>query len=166
MEPSSAAKKTPRGSRRKARQSLSALCPRSGLCSLRSRSGVLPVLSDGAIPTAPRLISGRMGGGLSLSRRGAVQKARAAPVPGQTQKRWQRVSASAFLYDALYDRPHPDGGKAAVFAAGGVPFEALAYVFGRDPMYWYRAYVSLERPVGRRHHDQNSRPLADAWDRR
>ncbi len=28
----------------------------------------------------------------------------------------------------------------------GVPFEAIAYVFGRDPMYWYRAYVSLGRP--------------------
>ena len=27
----------------------------------------------------------------------------------------------------------------------GVSFEALAYVFGRDPMYWYRAYVSLGR---------------------
>ncbi|MEM7126533.1 MAG: hypothetical protein AAF702_09420 [Chloroflexota bacterium] len=25
----------------------------------------------------------------------------------------------------------------------GVPFEALSYLFGRDPMYWYRAYVSL-----------------------
>ena len=24
----------------------------------------------------------------------------------------------------------------------GVPFEALAYVFGRDAMYWYRVYVS------------------------
>lgn len=28
----------------------------------------------------------------------------------------------------------------------GVPFEALSYVFGRPPMYWYRAYVSLGRP--------------------
>jgi hypothetical protein len=27
----------------------------------------------------------------------------------------------------------------------GVPFEALTYVFGRHPMYWYRAYVSLGR---------------------
>jgi hypothetical protein len=27
----------------------------------------------------------------------------------------------------------------------GVPFEALASVFGRNPMYWYRAYVSLGR---------------------
>jgi hypothetical protein len=25
----------------------------------------------------------------------------------------------------------------------GVPFEALAYVFGRNPMYWYRIYLSL-----------------------
>ncbi len=28
----------------------------------------------------------------------------------------------------------------------GVPFEALAYVFGRDPMYWYRAYLAFGRP--------------------
>jgi len=27
----------------------------------------------------------------------------------------------------------------------GVPFEALAYVFGHDPMYWYRAYISFGR---------------------
>jgi len=25
----------------------------------------------------------------------------------------------------------------------GVPFAALTYVFGRDPMYWYRAYMIL-----------------------
>lgn len=28
----------------------------------------------------------------------------------------------------------------------GVPFEALTYVFGHSPMYWYRAYVGLGRP--------------------
>ncbi len=27
----------------------------------------------------------------------------------------------------------------------GVPFDALAYVFGRNPMYWYRIYLSLGR---------------------
>lgn len=27
----------------------------------------------------------------------------------------------------------------------GVPFEALAYVFGRNSMYWYRIYISLGR---------------------
>ena len=27
----------------------------------------------------------------------------------------------------------------------GVPFEALAYVFGRNAMYWYRIYLSLGR---------------------
>lgn len=29
----------------------------------------------------------------------------------------------------------------------GVPFEALAYVFGRNPMYWYRAYLVFGRPT-------------------
>ena len=27
----------------------------------------------------------------------------------------------------------------------GVPYEALAYVFGKDPMYWYRAISALGR---------------------
>ena len=36
--------------------------------------------------------------------------------------------------------------KALYFRRWGVPFEALAYGFGRNPMYWYRAYVSLGRP--------------------
>lgn len=27
----------------------------------------------------------------------------------------------------------------------GIPFEAIAYVFGRNAMYWYRAYCSLSR---------------------
>ena len=27
----------------------------------------------------------------------------------------------------------------------GVPFDALAYVFGRDAMFWYRATISLGR---------------------
>ncbi len=27
----------------------------------------------------------------------------------------------------------------------GVPFEALAYVFGRNAMYWYPIYLSLGR---------------------
>jgi hypothetical protein len=28
----------------------------------------------------------------------------------------------------------------------GVPYDALSYVFGRDPMFWYRATTSLGRP--------------------
>jgi hypothetical protein len=28
----------------------------------------------------------------------------------------------------------------------GVPFDAIAYVCGRDPMFWYRAWLSLGRP--------------------
>ena len=35
--------------------------------------------------------------------------------------------------------------KALYYRRWGVPFDALAYGFGRDPMYWYRAYVSLGR---------------------
>jgi hypothetical protein len=28
----------------------------------------------------------------------------------------------------------------------GVPFDAIAYVMGKDPMYWYRASMALGRP--------------------
>ena len=28
----------------------------------------------------------------------------------------------------------------------GVPYEAIAYVMGKDPMYWYRAALALGRP--------------------
>lgn len=35
--------------------------------------------------------------------------------------------------------------KALYFRRWGVPFDALAYGFGHNPMYWYRAYVSLGR---------------------
>ena len=35
--------------------------------------------------------------------------------------------------------------KALYLRRLGVPFEALAYVFGRDAMFWYRATVSLAR---------------------
>lgn len=35
--------------------------------------------------------------------------------------------------------------KALYLRRWGVPFDALAYVFGRDAMFWYRAYISLGR---------------------
>lgn len=37
--------------------------------------------------------------------------------------------------------------KALYLRLWGVPFEALAYVFGRDENYWYRAYQALGRLV-------------------
>lgn len=36
--------------------------------------------------------------------------------------------------------------KALFLRQWDVPFDALAYVFGRDPMYWYRAWCALGRP--------------------
>jgi hypothetical protein len=36
--------------------------------------------------------------------------------------------------------------KALYLRHWGVPFAALAYVFGRDAMFWYRAWLSLGRP--------------------
>src|SRR5262249_7324323 len=36
--------------------------------------------------------------------------------------------------------------KALYLRQWDVPFEALAYVFGRDAMYWYRAWLAFGRP--------------------
>jgi hypothetical protein len=36
--------------------------------------------------------------------------------------------------------------KALFLRQWGVPFDALAYVFGRDAMFWYRAWLSFGRP--------------------
>jgi len=36
--------------------------------------------------------------------------------------------------------------KALYLRKWGVPFDALAYVFGRNPMFWYRAYLTLGKP--------------------
>ena len=39
----------------------------------------------------------------------------------------------------------PEVEKALYLRRWGVPFDALAYVFGRNAMFWYRAYLSLGR---------------------
>ena len=36
--------------------------------------------------------------------------------------------------------------KKPSICASGVPFDALAYVFGRDAMFWYRAWLAFGRP--------------------
>jgi hypothetical protein len=36
--------------------------------------------------------------------------------------------------------------KALYLRQWGVPFDALAYVFGRDAMFWYRAWLTFGRP--------------------
>ena len=36
--------------------------------------------------------------------------------------------------------------KALFLRQWGVPFDALAYVFGHDAMFWYRAWLNLGRP--------------------
>lgn len=51
--------------------------------------------------------------------------------------------------------------KALYLRRWGVPFEALAYVFGHNAMYWYRIYTSLGRPsiVGTTVKDPDKLPL-------
>jgi hypothetical protein len=50
--------------------------------------------------------------------------------------------------------------KALDLRQWGVPFDALAYVFGRDAMYWYRAWLAFSRPslVGTTVQDPESVP--------
>ena len=36
--------------------------------------------------------------------------------------------------------------KALYLRQWGVPFDALAYVFGRNAMFWYRAWLAFGRP--------------------
>ena len=42
------------------------------------------------------------------------------------------------LCNALHGRLHQRRGETSVFTSLGVPYWALAYVFGRDVQYWYR----------------------------
>lgn len=57
--------------------------------------------------------------------------------------------------------PVEDVEKPLFFRRWGVPFEALVYGFGKDPMFWYRAYCSLGRPsvVGATIKDPKRLPL-------
>ena len=51
----------------------------------------------------------------------------------------------AFLMPYLIGRTD-DVERALYLRQWAVPFEALAYVFGRDAMFWYRAWCALGRP--------------------
>ena len=44
--------------------------------------------------------------------------------------------------------------KALYLRQWGVPFDALAYVFGRDAMFWYRAWLAFGRPSLLWHHGE------------
>jgi hypothetical protein len=61
------------------------------------------------------------------------------------------VSGAVFTLRPSFVLPYgiartEDVEKALFRRQWGVPFAALAYVFGRDAMYWYRAWMSLGRP--------------------
>src|SRR6266446_5804956 len=62
-----------------------------------------------------------------------------------------KTTAGVFLVRPSFLLPSMAGRTEAVEKAlslrhWGVPFDALAYVFGRDAMYWYRAEMALGRP--------------------
>ena len=63
-----------------------------------------------------------------------------------------KATAAVFLVRPSFLMPSMVGRTEAVEKAlylrhWGVPFDALAYVFGRDAMYWYRAELALGRPT-------------------
>ena len=63
-----------------------------------------------------------------------------------------KATAEVFLVRPSFLMPSMVGRTEAVEKAlylrhWGVPFDALAYVFGRDAMYWYRTEMALGRPA-------------------
>jgi hypothetical protein len=51
----------------------------------------------------------------------------------------------AFVMPSMIARP-AEGEKALYRRQWGVPFDALAYVFGHDALFWYRAWLACGRP--------------------
>ena len=145
MEPSSAAKKTPGGSRRKARS----LC-----LPFASEAAYARCVADRAYyrrylmeqyQQHPELFPSGWAAGFHFH--GVVQSKK----QGLRQCRVKLKSdGSVYQLRPSFMMPYMIGRtqmveKPLFLRRWGVPFEALAYVFGRDPMYWYRAYVSLGR---------------------
>jgi hypothetical protein len=70
---------------------------------------------------------------------------------GLCQRRIQcKATGESFQIRPCFILPYMTGqtkdvGKALFLRKFGVPFHALAYVFGNNPMYWYRLEVSLGR---------------------
>jgi hypothetical protein len=63
-----------------------------------------------------------------------------------------KATTEVFLVRPSFLMPYMVGRTEAVEKAlylrhWGVPFDALAYVFGRDAMYWYRTEMALGRPA-------------------
>jgi hypothetical protein len=72
--------------------------------------------------------------------------------PGVTLRRIKlKATGAVFTVRPSFLMPYGIGRtevveKALYLRQWGVPFEALAYVFGRNAMFWYRAWLSLGRP--------------------
>ncbi len=80
-----------------------------------------------------------------------------------------KTTGAVFTLRPSFVMPYMIGRTAAVEKAlylrqWGVPFDALAYVFGRDAMFWYRAWLAFGRPslVGTTVKDPHQVPR-DRW---
>ena len=145
MEPSSAAKKTHRSSRRKARSLCVPFASAAAYARcVADRAYYRRYLMD-QYQHHPELFPSAWSGGFHFH--GVVQSNK----QGLRQRRVKlKGDGRVYQLRPSFMMPYMIGRTAAVekpllLRRWGVPFEALAYVFGRDPMYWYRAYVSLGR---------------------
>ena len=66
--------------------------------------------------------------------------------PRQTQSNRRGVSIRPSFLMPYQTARTDDVEKALYLLQFGVPFAALAYVFGRDEMFWYRLFLQLGRP--------------------
>jgi hypothetical protein len=94
----------------------------------------------------PELFPQAMGGGYSFHDRSRSRKL------GVVVRRIKlKASAEVFTLRPSFVLPYcvartDEVEKALFLRQWGVPFGALAYVFGRDAMFWYRAWLSFGRP--------------------
>ena len=144
MEPSSAAKKTPRGSRRKARSLCLPFAREAAYARCVADRESYRCYRMEQYQQPPELFPAGWAAGFHFP--GVVQSKKQGLRPCRVKL---KSDGSVYQLRPSFMMPYMIGRTQTVakplFLRGGGPFEALAYVFGRDPMYWYRAYVSLER---------------------
>ena len=99
--------------------------------------------SEHDVRPTPRTVSAGVGAGLLVPRSLSLRK------PGVTLRRIKlKATGAVFTLRPSFLLPYGIGRteeveKALFLRQWGVPFEALAYVFGRNAMFWYRAWLSF-----------------------
>ena len=110
------------------------------------RHGAVPDLSSASQQATPRTVSAGAGPRVYLSRLLSLAQTGREGAADQAHEHGGGLHAAAFLSLALWHARTEEVEKALYLRQWGVPFDALAYVFGRNAMFWYRAWLSLGRP--------------------